>query len=60
MSEHVYRLGAHVRVTFGLPHGTVRIEKAGDRLTLSADEWDAIIDRSPYMRQLAERYPPGV
>ncbi len=63
--SHRYLISNHTSVTFGRTvTGDVVIEKllygARVRLALTADEWDTIVDRSPYMRMLAERYPDGV
>lgn len=58
MQQHAHQLSRTTRIIFGptVVHD-VSIEKGPVRLVLTADEWDAIVDRSPYMRVLAERYP---
>ncbi len=63
--SHRYPISKRTTVTFShTVTGDVVIEKvlfgARVRLALTADEWDTIVDRSPYMRMLAERYPDGV
>ena len=66
MPDHRYRLSDDVTVVFGGIEGSVEIHvtrAAGrrrlesGRIVLTADEWSNLVDRSPYMPQLAERYP---
>lgn len=66
MPNHRYRLSDDVTVVFGDIEGSVEIHvtRAADRrrlesgrIVLTADEWTNLVDRSPYMPQLAERYP---
>ena len=67
MAERAYRISSRITVVFGpTPVHDVEIRQYGNRgktyksITLTADDWDAIVDRSPYMPILAERYPPGM
>lgn len=66
MPNHRYDLSDEVSVVFGDLEGRVEIHvtrAAGrrrldsGRIVLTAAEWSNLVDRSPYMPQLAERYP---
>jgi hypothetical protein len=61
MESRTYELSPRVRIRFGpgAAHDVV-IEQGGNRVVLTEREWAQIIDRSPYMHQLAERYPAPV